>query len=276
MASHVAARRSPRRAVTVRQTDRYNPYARATPRTVTEKREVDSFEACSGFQGDRPGWLFKRREHGHGYYLDKPPQQPPERPPEQPPEQSPGEAEFAALLEQHNALLAENAALKTRQLHLEIGVLRTMIDRLRRSNGDRDSHEELVLREQLRMVRAGAITVQQSRRARDMAEQMRLGRATQSARDEMDAVEDAETNHEAEMSEEAGGGATSDDEYDAVHFKSTREHLTNAEQAIKLAMSILDDIKEVTGVAENDYLGAANAMGESFASVTAVLDRLVR
>ena len=56
--------------------------------------------------------------------------------------------------------------------------------------------------------------------------------------------------------------------------QSTREHLTNAEQAIKLAMTILDEIKDVPGVPENDYIGAANAMRQNFLSIMALSKRL--
>ena len=45
--------------------------------------DVNSFEPCSGFQGARPGWAFKRGQWGVGYYRDVPLKEPAEAPPRQ-------------------------------------------------------------------------------------------------------------------------------------------------------------------------------------------------
>ena len=42
--------------------------------------DVNPFEPCSGFQGARPGWAFKRGQRGVGYYGDVPRREPAEAP----------------------------------------------------------------------------------------------------------------------------------------------------------------------------------------------------
>lgn len=153
----------------------------------------------------------------------------------------------------------------------EMHALRRQIIALRRENGDGVDSAELALREQLRRLRSGEISVEQSR-------EDRLRRVREETAAEEAAEEEAETEPEAEMSDEeeeedeASVEADSDD--DAEYSKSTREHLVTAEQGLKEAMVILDDIKDVPGVSENDYLKAANLMRASFMSIKALAKRI--
>ena len=99
-----------------------------------------------------------------------------------------------------------------------------------------------------------------------------------------EAAASADTDHDAEMSseeedEEAAVYAAeyeemSEDDDDGQYFRSTREHLTNAEQGLKDAMGILDDIVTAPSVSENDYMKMANALKESFSSIKALSKRV--
>ena len=96
--------------------------------------------------------------------------------------------------------------------------------------------------------------------------------AAERAREHRRNLEDVETEPEMSSGEDEEYEVVSAD--DGAACTSTRELLQNAEQGLKDAMAIMDDIANAPGVLENDYMRAVNLMMECFVSIRALSERI--